>query len=167
MIEKMGMKKGLTNGSIETILVPIKQTGDDLMKLLTKNTDYAIRALLGLCLNPDEFHSAKEISDEQDIPYEYLRKIFQRLIREGLVESKSGGQGGVRLRVSPDTIKITDVIAIFQGTLQLSECMFRKKICRNRSRCVLRKHILRIEKIVTQEFGAMTIQSLLTETAGV
>lgn len=133
------------------------------MKLLTKNTDYAVRALLALSRNGESFHSAKEIADDQDIPHEYLRKIFQRLIKEGLVESKSGGQGGVRLKIAPDKIKIADVIMIFQGSLQLSECMFRKKICPNRARCVLRKNIQRIEKLVTKEFGNMTIQSLLDD----
>ncbi len=136
------------------------------MKLLTKNTDYAVRALLKLCQDPKEFHAAKQIADDQDIPHEYLRKIFQPLIKEGLVESKSGGRGGVRLKADPAKIKLTDVIAVFQGQLQLSECMFQKRICPNRARCVLRKNIMRIEKLVTQEFGALTIEGLFHEMKG-
>ena len=133
------------------------------MKLLTKNTDYAIRALI--CLGNDRvgFMSAKQIADCQDIPYEYLRKILQRLIKEKLVESKGGGQGGFCLSVDPAQIKIIDIIETFQGDLQLSECMFRKKVCANRGHCVLRRNIQRIEKMITKEFDHMSIKSLLNQ----
>jgi Rrf2 family protein len=133
------------------------------MKLLTKNTDYAIRALLALAHDREKFISAKQVSEDQHIPYEYLRKILQSLIKEKLVESKGGGQGGFRIKKDPDKIKVVDMIRIFQGDLQLSECMFRHKLCENRAHCVLRKKILRIEKMVTNEFGGMTIQSLLDD----
>ncbi|MEW5895087.1 MAG: Rrf2 family transcriptional regulator [Candidatus Omnitrophota bacterium] len=131
------------------------------MKLLTKNTDYAIRALICLGSHPDEFLSAKALADSQDIPYQYLRKILQRLIHEGLVESKAGGQGGFCLKADSKSVSVTDVIRIFQGELQLSECLFRKKICANRNHCVLRKNIQAIEESVTKKFSGMTIKSLI------
>lgn len=133
------------------------------MKLLTKNTDYAIRALLALAREKDVYISAKQISQEQNIPYEFLRKILQRLIKEGVVISKEGGTGGFMLNVSPASLKVADVIRIFQGELQLSECMFRQQICQNRAKCVLRKNIQRIEKMVVREFRGITIQSLLKD----
>lgn len=131
------------------------------MKLLTKNTDYAIRALLVLGQNHEEFLSIQKIADIQRIPYEYLRKIAQQLIKYGFVESKSGGQGGVRLMMSPKKIKVSDIIQLFQGEFQLSECMFRRKFCHNRATCVLRKKIINIEAMVTKEFETITIASLL------
>lgn len=134
------------------------------MKFLTKNTDYAIRALLVLSSNKEGFISAKQMADEQDIPYEYLRKILQQLIKEGLVLSKGGGRGGFQIKKDPKKIKVIDVICIFQGDLQLSDCMFRKKLCSNRAHCVLRKNIKRIERVVIDEFGGMTIQSLMDDT---
>jgi predicted ArsR family transcriptional regulator len=67
------------------------------MKLITRNTDYAIRALLVLADKEGEYVSAREIAEEQDIPYEYVRKILQELIKEKMVVSKEGGKGGFRL----------------------------------------------------------------------
>lgn len=136
------------------------------MKLLTKNTDYAIRALMGLSRKPEDFVSSKEMSQEQKIPYEYLRKIFQQLFKQGLVDSKNGGRGGFRINKDPREIRIVDVINIFQGDLQLTECMFRKKLCHNRAQCVLRQNIKRIEKMVAQEFSQLTIQGLLDDISG-
>jgi len=130
------------------------------MKVLTKNTDYAIRALLELSFGDDQFISAKEIADKQKIPYEFLRKILNRLLKERVVMSREGGLGGFQLNISPAKIKLTDLIRIFQGEVQLSECMFRKKICPNRRNCVVRQNILQIEKKVVDEFCLITIENL-------
>jgi Rrf2 family protein len=133
------------------------------MKMFTKHTDYAIRALLQLGLNKENFTSARLISKNQKIPYSFLRQILQELIKNKIIESKEGISGGVKLITNPKNIKINDIIKIFQGDIELSECMFRKKICANRSTCVLRREIKRIENIVTNEFSKITIQTLLNK----
>ena len=131
------------------------------MKLLTKNTDYAIRALLRLARGEDEYISARQISELEKIPYQYLRLIMQELFKNNLVESKEGKGGGFKIIKACDQIFIIDIIRIFQGDLKLSDCMFRKKICPNRSNCVLRTELLRIEKLVENEFSSISLQSLL------
>lgn len=131
------------------------------MKVLTKNTDYAIRALLALAAEQGSYLSARAISQQQDIPYQFLRRLLQEMIRHGLVTSKDGAAGGFMLSRSPDTIRVSELIGIFQGPVQVSECMFRKQICANRARCVLRHEIMRIEQVVQQEFDKVTIGKLL------
>ncbi|MGC8774705.1 MAG: Rrf2 family transcriptional regulator [Chlorobaculum sp.] len=133
------------------------------MKVLNKETDYAVRALISLGMKSDGWVSAKVISDEQAIPYQFLRRILQELIRNGLVESKEGAGGGVRLAKEPGLIAVAEVIEIFQGKVQLSECMFRKQLCSNRANCVLRHEIMRIEKMVNNEFSQVTIGKLIDD----
>ncbi len=105
--------------------------------------------------------SAKSIALEQDMPYQFLRGVLQEMIRHGLIVSKEGVQGGFMLAKAPDEIPVRQLIEIFQGTVQVSECMFRKQICANRSRCVLRHEIMRIEEVVNNEFEKVTIGKLL------
>jgi len=133
------------------------------MKVLTKNTDYAIRALLVLGMHEGEYVSARQISQEQEIPYQFLRRILQDLNKHGLTSSREGAQGGVRLEKNPDAIGVRDVIEIFQGKVELSECMFRKQLCANRASCVLRHEIMRIEQLVSREFGQITLGKLLLD----
>ncbi|RKY36969.1 MAG: Rrf2 family transcriptional regulator [Candidatus Omnitrophota bacterium] len=133
------------------------------MKLLTKHTDYAIRALLELAGSKDEFLSAQQIAKRQRVPYQFLRQILQGLIKDKLVISKEGRGGGFRINKHPYLISIVDVIVIFQGNIQLSDCMFRKKLCINRANCVLRKQINRVEKLVNKEFKGITIGCLLRD----
>ncbi|MEI7752314.1 MAG: Rrf2 family transcriptional regulator, partial [Candidatus Omnitrophota bacterium] len=54
-----------------------------------------------------------------------------------------------------------DLIRIFQNTIQLNECVFKKKICPNRSTCVLKKEIDSIEQDVFKRLGGISIASLL------
>jgi len=133
------------------------------VKLLTKNTDYAVRALMALATSGDRFISAREISKKQDLPYQYLRRILRELIKNRIVLSREGGGGGFMLKMSPEKLYLVDIIKIFQGNIQLSECMFRNRICNKRSGCVLRKRINKIEKKVIAEFSGITIKTLLQD----
>ncbi|MDD5069967.1 MAG: Rrf2 family transcriptional regulator [Candidatus Omnitrophica bacterium] len=131
------------------------------MKLLTKDTDYAVRLIVYLTAHPAEFVSIRKVSIEERIPYYFLRRISKQLIERQMLKSKEGVRGGVKLVKAPSEIALLDMIKIFQGDLMLSECMFRKKICHNRPKCVLRKEILRIEQVVETEFKQLTIQTLI------
>ena len=134
-----------------------------MMKVLTKNTDYAIRALLALAARKGSYVSAKSIATDQDMPYQFLRGLLQEMSRHGLVVSKEGVRGGFMMEKDPDTISVTQLIEIFQGKVQVSECMFRKQICGNRARCVLRHEIMRIEQVVQSEFEKVTIGKLMRD----
>ena len=131
------------------------------MKLLAKNTDYVVRALIVLAMKRGQFISAREIAKYQNIPYQFLRQILQKLIQNKIVVSKEGIGGGVRIVKSPSKISVLELIEMFQGNLELSDCMFRNKICQNRKTCVLRPEIKRIEKNVALEFSKVTIEKLV------
>lgn len=129
------------------------------MKLLTKNSDYAVRALASL--DSGTFRSARAIAEEQEMPYQFLRRILRDLIKERVVVSKEGGSGGFRLNVDPARISVADIIRVFQGDVQFSTCMFRRKVCGNRSSCALRREIKRIEEMVEKELGKITLVRLM------
>jgi Rrf2 family protein len=133
------------------------------MKLLTKETDYAVRATMNLARQGDGFVSSRDISEKEQIPLQFLRRILQTLMKGGVVESREGAAGGVRLKADPGKLRIADLIRLFQGDIQLTECMFRRRICSNRKTCVLRRRINDIEEMVTREFEGITIEDLLRD----
>lgn len=135
------------------------------MKLLTKNTDYAVRALLELARSKD-FVSSRHIAQKQKIPYQYLRKILQEIIKTGWIETKEGKSGGFRLIENPSKINISKIIEVFQGKIELIDCLFRKKICENRAHCPIRREIKKIEKKVIKEFDALTLFDLTVYSTG-
>lgn len=131
------------------------------MKLLTRDSDYAIRALMFLNRRKGQFISVREIAAAERVPYQFLRRILQQLVKAGLVESREGAGGGIRIKRDAAAIPVSDVIRIFQGEIQITECLFQKQLCHNRDSCVLRHEIMRIEELLRREFDGLTIQTLL------
>ena len=136
------------------------------MKLLTKDTDYAVRAVMYLARNKEGFKSSREIAGAEGIPLQFLRRIMQKLAKAGLVTSREGVSGGVKLKAGPEDIRVSDIINIFQGDIELSDCMFRRQLCANRATCVLRKRIKSIEAMVSREFEKVTIARLIKDLEG-
>jgi len=133
------------------------------MKLLTKDTDYAVRAIVHLARHNDGYIPSREIAAAEGIPLQFLRRILHDLAQAGLVTSREGVAGGVRLHARPRDIRVSDIIRIFQGDIELADCMFRRRICANRAKCVLRKRIKAIEDVVNREFEKVTIARLLKD----
>lgn len=134
------------------------------MKILRKDSDYAIRTLLTIATNKEKkYLSSSEISKIEKIPLRYLRRLITKLIGAGYLEAKEGIGGGVKLKKKPSSINTLQIMKLFQGDLEISECLFRKHLCKNRKTCPMRKRILRIEKILAKEFENITLQQLLND----
>jgi len=133
------------------------------MKLLTKESDYAIRALLVLASNPEETISSKTIAEMEKIPLQFLRRILQTLTKAGMITTREGVNGGVRLAVKAEDIPLSKIITLYQGEIQFTECLFRKKVCHNRANCVLRHRIMAIENSVANELSVVSIGTLIKD----
>jgi Rrf2 family protein len=131
------------------------------MKLLTRDTDYAIRALRYIAKQKDETVSVSMLVNELKIPRPFLRKLLQILNKKGMLESHKGLGGGFQLKKSPSSIGLVDLIEIFQGPFSLNECSFKKEECPHTELCGLRKKIEVLEKYITKEMKTITLESLL------
>lgn len=136
------------------------------MKLITKNTDYAVRALVYLANEDKDFISSREIAEKNHIPLIFMRRILQALTQSGIVETREGVTGGVRLARDPKTISITEVIRIFQGDVIISECLVRKRPCLYVRRCALRRELKRIEQQLVQEFDELKLSKFISDSEG-
>ena len=137
------------------------------MKLITRNTDYAVRALCCIAEQKQEVISADQLVKSLEMPRPFLRKILQTLNKEGLLNSSKGKGGGFTLAVSPGKITLTDVMKIFQGPIRLNECKFKKSDCPYISDCLLKKKIDEIEKEVIAKLKAITIASIIKKEVNV
>ncbi|MFH0839023.1 MAG: Rrf2 family transcriptional regulator [Candidatus Omnitrophota bacterium] len=131
------------------------------MKLITSQTDYAIRALLFMACSGSKLVSSLELEERLNMPRPFLRKILQILQRKRILYSVKGSKGGFGLALSPDEIFLNDVMNIFQNRINLSKCFFRKKICTNKNTCTLRKEIMHIEQYILKRIGRITLKKLL------
>ena len=131
------------------------------MKLITRDTDYALRAICFIAKSKKKIISVSELVKELKIPRPFLRKLLQVLNKKGILKSHKGQGGGFQLNGPANKIFLVDLIVIFQGPLKLNECFFKKLRCPNINSCSLRKKIEGIENYVVRELKTITINSLL------
>ena len=131
------------------------------MNLITRNTDYAIRALCYIVKSNKDIVSVKELVEDLKMPGPFLRKVLQELNKKGILRSYKGKNGGFVLAARPEKIYIGKLIEIFQGPIKLQEHTFKKKICPEIKSCVLKKKIDAIEKYTISRLNSLSIASLL------
>jgi len=132
------------------------------MKLITRDIDYAVRALVYLADNKnEETVPVPELVDELGITRPFLRKIMQLLAKAGITRSYKGNKGGFRLIKKPEDIYLIDIIEIFQGNFSLNECLLNKDICPNKGNCILKNRVNDIEEKVKKELGSIDLRSLI------
>jgi len=91
------------------------------MKLSTKGR-YALIALADLAENGSPvLVSLGEISRRQDISLAYLEQLFVKLRRAGIVESVRGPGGGYRLAKLADSIRVADILAAVDESMDALE----------------------------------------------
>ena len=131
------------------------------MKLLTRDTDYAVQILIYMARHRDKFVSARDISLSAKIPFAFTRRILQKLSKEGIISSKEGLRGGSQLKLPPEKLTLMRLIRVFQGPVTLVDCVLRRRVCPKRPGCVLRKSLRRAEALLNTEWDRVTIQKLV------
>jgi Rrf2 family protein len=130
------------------------------LKLIKRDTDYAIRAVLAVAKRGRPLTNVTELVRETKIPRPFLRKIMQLLGKQGMIRTFKGRGGGISLTRDLDDITVMDILNVFQEDFKLSECVFKKKACRNVRDCKLRKKIVRLEDHVASELASIKLSDL-------
>lgn len=97
---------------------------------LNQETDYALRLVYAFSrLEPGAYLTAREISDNETIPYRFLLRVMKKLKRAGIIASRQGVDGGYRLAKSPEEINLKDVIESIEGEIGISRCLQNTALC--------------------------------------
>jgi len=130
------------------------------MNLITRDTDYAMRALCVMARSREKIISVDELVRETKIPRPFLRKILQVLNTKSITKSNRGKGGGFSLIKNPSNICLADIMRVFQGEFKLSEHMFKKKKCPRVKKCNLKKKLDEIDGYVQEQLASITVASI-------
>lgn len=89
---------------------------------LTTHTDYALRLLMLLAMEPEQVHTIEEVAQRYGISRNHLMKVTQTLVQAGVVSSQRGRGGGLTLQRSAADIKLGAVVRATEDGLALVEC---------------------------------------------
>lgn len=94
--------------------------------MLSQKTRYTIRALQHLADNWRQGPVRLDaIAEAQNIPRKFLTVILSEMVREGLVISHRGREGGYELALAPVDVRYGDIIRLTRGSLALVPCASR------------------------------------------
>jgi Rrf2 family transcriptional regulator, iron-sulfur cluster assembly transcription factor len=97
---------------------------------------YAIRALTRLTLiRPDGYVLLDELCEGTDLPRHFVAKIFQDLVRKGLLVSAKGRGGGFALARKPKDISLYEIVEAVDGTASLNACVVGMARCDDKQPC--------------------------------
>ncbi|HYO24208.1 MAG TPA: Rrf2 family transcriptional regulator [Lacipirellulaceae bacterium] len=78
--------------------------------MFSQTVEYALRAMVQLSAEAPEASTTQIIAESTQVPAAYLAKVLQSLRRAGLITSRRGVGGGVRLARPPKKINLLEVI---------------------------------------------------------
>ena len=128
----------------------------------SKRCTYALRATLYLAAQQQEgYVPIRQISDQLGIPYAYLTKVLQQLIRCGFLQSLRGPHGGVALAQPAHTVALKDIIEVIDGSGLFTECVLGLPKCDAAAPCSLHNQW----KPIRLSIGTMLSQTALDDIA--
>jgi len=106
---------------------------------LKSYTDYSLRTLIYLALNPERLVTIAEVAHVFGLSRNHLMKVAQQLANCGYVRSVPGKNGGMALARSPEAINVGDVVRRMESGFEVVECFSpRKSSCCIQPACFLK-----------------------------
>lgn len=100
---------------------------------LTMYTDFSLRMLIYLgAKDPGVLSTVQEIADSYNLSKHHLTKVAHELGKLGLIETVRGRGGGIRLKATPESINVGQLVRMTEDDFQLVECFNSES-----NRCIL------------------------------
>jgi Rrf2 family cysteine metabolism transcriptional repressor len=135
---------------------------------ISKRTQYGLRAMVYLAIasgKKKKICSLKEISEKENISFDYLEKIISQLEKKGLLKSKRGAQGGYFLASPPKKIKVSEIIKVLEGTIAPVRCVAKEKKekynCPRKRRCKTFNVWQKIQDVLNSTLNSITLADLI------
>jgi len=113
----------------------------------SKATNYALHTMLFLAKEtPNKPMGVQQLAEMQNVSPTYLSKILTKLVKEGMINSVSGANGGYTLNHNWEDISFLDIIHAIEGKSSLFDCCLY-----NDPKCVIKEVMLSAEEKLENE----------------
>lgn len=135
--------------------------------IYSKTCEYALRALAYLA--PKEkglLTMIPEVSQKTGAPAPYIAKIFQALVRSGILESQRGPSGGFAFKRPPETISLFEIIRTIDDVSPLvSQCVMGLDACSSANACPLHFVWARTKESILETLKRTTLTQMRKKVA--
>ena len=135
------------------------------MLKIAKSVEYSILAIKYINDNRSKGSlTAREIAENENIPYDLLAKILQKLVRNGIIKSVQGNKGGYLLDVSLSKLFINDLISAVDQNIQLTDCMVEnptKNDCARYEDCCIKDPLNKMQNKINEVLKSTTLMEII------
>ena len=90
--------------------------------MLSRTTEYALRAVIYLAKGEGENTTAQVIAEAAIVPEGYMSKVLNTLARSGIVTSQRGPSGGFSLAIAPELLTMLQVVEAVEPLPRIKTC---------------------------------------------
>lgn len=130
------------------------------MVVFSTKSDYATLILIELAKRKG-YVSLGKLAKEKQLPYRYISRIAGELKKAGFIASKEGVTGGYTLAKDPKDIKAVDILAVFEGGVNITKCSVHGVSCPRESICSVRSKWMQMQREIVSVISAYTLADFL------
>ena len=130
--------------------------------MLSTSCKYAIRAAVYvMSQSKKNFRPGiKEIAEEIESNEHTTAKILQVLVKEGIINSAKGPNGGFFVQPDSKLIYLIDIVKVIDGDHFFFECGLGLKECSESKPCPIHHNYKGAREQLFQQFSTLTVQEL-------
>jgi len=130
--------------------------------LYSKSSEYAIQAMVYLAeVKSKKPVLTKNIAKEYNIPYQFLAKIVQNLVKHRLVKATRGRTGGINLYQDASNIYLNQIVDAIDGPPPIKEqCAIGLDLCSDDVPCPIHHTWKPIRKAIREMLASENLQEL-------
>lgn len=135
--------------------------------MFSKTFGYALRAATFVAMqgNDGKKLGLQELAQSLDIPFHFLGKIMQDLVRHGVLDSAKGPSGGFYANARTAETPLLDILKITDGNLIFDQCALGIKRCNAAYPCPLHHDFAACRDGMLQAMAVKTVGLLAAEVA--
>jgi Rrf2 family transcriptional regulator, iron-sulfur cluster assembly transcription factor len=129
--------------------------------MISKTCLYALRATAFIARSDEAgYVTIQQISEKLEISFTFLTKILQQLSNAGILQSRKGPGGGVKLAKKESEISFLDVVNAVDD--RCTQTVVRKKTpeCARQCNCALYEHLSSIQNRVAGMMDEITLADI-------
>jgi len=128
--------------------------------LITRWIDYGIRVTVALALRPDRWTGAEELAAACDITRPAVLRLVRQLGQAGLVDTRRGPGGGIKLARRPDDISFQDIVLATDKRRAVNPCLIEDHFCDRAPHCAVHRLLEPLQEHVDRFFTTTTVAHL-------
>ena len=128
---------------------------------LTSFSDYTLRTLIYLALDPRRQATVAELAEKFSVPANHMTKVVHRLGQQGDIATQRGQRGGLRLARPADQINIGAILRRTEPDFEMVPCFTEADTCVISPHCILQHKLEEATAAYLAVLDACTLADLV------